>query len=112
MAANEIHVGDIGTVFEVTLKDEGNSPEIVDISTATVKELIFRAPNGTVTTHAAAFTTDGTDGKLQYTTISASDLSISGDWRIQVHIVLGSASPHDAEWHSDIDNFACHENLS
>ncbi len=109
--ASEIHVGDIGTVFEVTLKDEGNSPEIVDISTATTKELLFKAPSGTTLTKTAAFTTDGTDGKLEYTTTSATDLMMEGNWQIQAHIILGSASPKDAEWHSDIGSFRCHPNL-
>jgi hypothetical protein len=62
----EIHLGDIGTVFEVTLKD---CDVIVDISTATEMYIIFQKPDGTKLTFDAEFTTDGEDGKLQYVTV-------------------------------------------
>ena len=110
MAANEIHVNDIGTVFEVTLLDEGSSPQIVDLSTATVKELIFKDPAGTSTTQTAAFTTDGTDGKIQYTTLTG-DLDTAGLWYLQAHIVIGTASPINGEWRSDIGQFEVFDNL-
>ena len=77
MAADEIHQYDIGTRFEITLKDEGNSPEIVDVSTASVTEIIFKKPDGNTVTKTAGFTTDGTDGKIEYTTL-ANDLDTVG----------------------------------
>lgn len=110
MAANEIHVGDIGTIFEITLKDEGNSPEIVDISTASTKDVVFKNPAGVSQTKTGAFTTDGTDGKLQYAS-EAGFLAGEGIWYIQAHIILGTASPKDAEWYSDIGSFECFPNL-
>ena len=102
MAANEIHVGDIGTVFEVTLMD-GSS--VVDLSSATTKELVFRKPDGVKLTKTAAFKTDGTDGIITYTSVT-DDLDTAGTWRLQAHVVIGGGT-----WRSDIGDFKVHENL-
>lgn len=103
MSANEIHVGDIGTIFEVSVLD---GTTVVDISTATVKQLLLRKPSGTLLTKAAVFKTTGTDGVLQYTTVSG-DLNEKGVWSLQVYIELPTG-----KWHSDRQNFTVHENLS
>lgn len=104
MAANEIHKGDIGTIFEVTLKDD---VAIVDVSSATTKEIFFRKPDGTtVLTKAAEFKTDGTDGIIQYTTI-LDDLDSVGGWKIQGHVILSTG-----EWKSDIASFKVYDNLA
>lgn len=103
MAANEIHVGDIGTIFRTTVK-EGSS--VLDISAATTTQLIFRRPDGTSFTKTAEFTTDGTDGKIEYPTI-AGDLDVAGNWSWQSYIVMPSGS-----WHTDIGTFSVHANLS
>jgi len=109
MAINEVHVGDIGTVFEVTLKD---GDVIVDLSSVvgagTTKEIIFKAPDKTVKTFSAAFKTDGTDGIIQYTTEAATDLHKQGTWKIQAHVVFSPT----AEWKSDIAEFEVYKNLS
>jgi hypothetical protein len=101
MAANEIHVNDIGTVFTITLLD-GTST--VGISTATTKNIIFGKPDGTSVIQTGTFTTDGTDGKLYYTSVSG-DLDQCGFWKIQVHIIDSGA------WRSDIGNFEVHKNI-
>lgn len=102
MAANEVHVDDIGTVFVVTLMD---GDAVVDINGATTKSLKFGKPDQTSITKTAAFTTDGTDGKLQYTTL-ANDLDAMGQWQIQAYVVLPTGT-----WHSDIGEFAVYDNL-
>jgi hypothetical protein len=99
----EIHFGDIGTILESTIKNI-NSP--VDISSATTKNILLQKPSGAILTKAGNFTTDGTDGLLDYTTISG-DLDESGVWQIQAHVILGSG-----DWHSDIKNFSVFPNLS
>ncbi len=102
--ADEIHVGDIGTVFTVTLTENSVA---VDISSATVKQLIFKAPepDGTVSTKTALFTTDGHDGKLSYTTI-ANDLNRSGVWKVQAYVEVTSG-----KWHSSYTTFTVYPNL-
>ena len=91
-----IKVGDIGTVFRVTLNDANG---VLDISGATVKELKFKRPDNSTLVKTASFTTDGTDGKLQYASI-AGDLSIAGDWKMEAFVTLPSGS-----WTSDCIQF-------
>lgn len=98
----EIHLNDIGTVFEATIMD---GSAIVDVSSATTKELIFRKPSGAVITQTAVFTTDGTDGKIQYITI-ASDLDEAGDWKLQGRIILPTG-----EWRTDVSIQSVYGNL-
>ena len=102
MAADEIHLNDVGTVFEATIMD-GTS--VVNVSTATTKQLIFKGPNGVSKTKAATFTTDGTDGKLKYVTV-ANDLVPVGQWSWQAYVVMSNGA-----WHSDVAEFIVYENL-
>ena len=64
-----VHNGDIGTVFELTIKDTDEA--VIDVSTAAVKYIYFQDPTGARRRKTAAFTTDGTDGKIQYTEVMA-----------------------------------------
>ena len=102
MAANEIHVNDIGTVFTVTIKDGSSA---VNISTASQKDIMFRKPSGTCVSHAAAFVSDGTDGKIQYTVVSG-DLDESGTYKLQSYVKIGSG-----EWYTDTTTFKVHKNI-
>jgi hypothetical protein len=102
MAANEVRVGDIGTVFEITLMDGAS---VVNISTATVKEIIFVKPRGTKLTKTAAFSTTGADGKIKYAALSG-DLDTEGVWQIQAHITMPTG-----DWRSDIQTFEVFANL-
>jgi hypothetical protein len=103
----EIHLGDIGTIFRVTVQDTdcAGVTSVLDISGATTTEFIFKKPGGTTVTKAATFTTTGVDGQLDYTTI-LDDLDEVGEWRLQVYVVLPSGS-----WRSDIVSFQVYENL-
>lgn len=98
----EIHVGDVGTVFSVTIKDEDDA--VVNISSATVT-FIFNKPDGTEIQRATVFVTDGTDGQVKYTTVSG-DLDLYGPWRLQAFVDFGST-----EWYSDIYKFKVYNNL-
>lgn len=102
MAKEEIHEEDIGTIFEITVKENDS---IVDISTATTKEFHFKKPSGEILSKPADFVTNGTDGKLKYSTI-ANDLDENGKWLIQVYLVLSSGT-----WSSDIINFMVYKNI-
>jgi hypothetical protein len=100
--ADEIHVGDIGTLFTLTISDAGTA---VDLSSATTKEIVLQKPDGTTAHKAAAFVTSGADGKLKYTTV-ANDLDQAGAWLIQAHVVLSTG-----EWRSEVDGFEVYGNL-
>jgi len=103
MAEDEIHKGDVGTVFEVTLKDGAS---IVDVSGASTKQIIFKKPNGGTVEKDADFVTDGQDGKLKYTTL-ADDLDVIGVWKLQAYVVISGSG----DWKSDVGEFTVYDNL-
>lgn len=104
MATANPHVGDIGTAFEATVYDRGS---LVDLSSFTTLELVFRSPKGTVTTQTAELVTDGTDGKLQYVTQTSDDLNEAGSWQVQ-----GRMSKSDGTWRTAVSTFVVDANLS
>ena len=102
--ACEIHLGDIGTTFRLTIVDCDDVA--IDISSATVKNIIFKKPSGTSVTQDGVFYTDGTDGILEYVTI-ADDLDTAGEtWKIQAFVTLNTGT-----WSSDIGTFTVYDNL-
>lgn len=103
MPANEIHKNDIGTEFRCTIKDDES---VVDVSSVTLKQLLFKKPDGTVLTKTASFYTDGTDGIITYASIDG-DLDQCGLWELQGYVEFGST-----EFHSDIKNFMVHRNIN
>ena len=91
--ASQIHVGDIGTTLIVTILEDGS---VVDISSASSLQIIIKKPDATTLTKTGVFTTDGTDGKMQYVSI-AGDFDQSGNYRIQgkVNLTSGNYSSSD-----------------
>jgi len=102
MAANEIREGDIGTVLRLTVMD---GADVQDISTATTTQMIFVKPSQTKVTKDAEFTTDGTDGQIQYVTVEG-DLDETGVWQRQAYIVMPGWTGH-----SDKSKVEVHSNL-
>lgn len=100
---NQIHVNDIGTIFRLTITDENGTA--VDISGATTKTIYFRAPDNTLLTKAGSFYTDGTDGILQYTTVSG-DIDQVGEWNWQAYVKLAAW-----EGYSEVLDFRVYENV-
>lgn len=105
MPVNEIHQNDIGTIFEITLKDDAG---VVDLTGATTLNILFKKPDeaGTIVTKPGVPDADPKLGILRYTTI-AEDLDVPGGWKVQVFLVLPGGS-----WSSDVGGFTVHENLS
>ncbi len=103
----QAHVNDIGTVFRVTVYDTTSTggSEVADISGATTKTIIFGRPDGTTFTKSAVFTTNGTDGKIEYASVDG-DLDKAGTWSIQAYVVTSAGN-----WNSSIGNFRVFENL-
>ena len=101
---DEIHVGDIGTIFTITITEGGSA---IDISSATTKEFHFDRPNANGKfSKDAIFVTNGMNGELKYTTV-ADDLDTPGEWLIQTYLVMPSG-----EWHTNIDTFKVFENIN
>lgn len=104
MACEEIHVGDIGTVFRATITDDCVDT-IVDVSGATTQQFTFLKPDATTVTVTTTFYTDGTDGIIEYATI-LDDLDQAGTWKIQGKVILPTGT-----WSTDIHKFKVYPNL-
>lgn len=89
---------DVGTKFRITVKDEEGV--VVDISSASTREIIFKAPSGALKTFSAVNVTDGIDGQLEYVTVLAADIDEAGDWQWQARVVIGSG-----DWKSEVKRF-------
>jgi len=103
---NEVHYNDIGTVFLVTVNDcVSGSATALDLSSASTLQIILKSPSGTAKTKSALLYTDGTDGKIQYTTVDG-DLDEVGTWRIQANVTISGATHR-----SNVTSFKVYENL-
>ena len=61
---------------------------VKDVSGATAMDIVFLKPDGTLTTPVSgSFVTDGTDGLIEYLTLS-STLDQSGPWKGQLDITI------------------------
>ena len=84
--SSSIQENTIGAPLTFTVLEPA-STQAMDISLASVKNLIFKKPNGVrITKTNVPFATDGTDGKLKYITIDG-DLAPAGKWAVQAYIV-------------------------
>jgi hypothetical protein len=81
---SEIHLYDIGTVFRITVT-ENDVP--LDVSGAIEKYVLLRKPNGESVAKLADFTSDGTDGNIEYAAES-NLLDTVGTWKIQGRIIM------------------------
>ncbi len=83
MANRNPQQGLIGLPVVLTLVDQDGAA--IDISTATVKKIVFQKPNGAVVEKTAIFDSNGTDGKIKYVTV-ADDLDQAGIWHLQANV--------------------------
>ena len=89
MTDTVIHLGDVGTIFELTIVEkDGVTP--VNVSTASVKKIYFMDPAGVKKNATASFTTNGSDGKIRYTSV-AGFINSLGMWSMQGYVEIGSA---------------------
>lgn len=78
-----IVVGSYGQTIVVTLKDSDGNVQDISAFTGT-KQAVARSPDEKkVVTAAASFTTDGTDGKVQFS-FASGDIDRPGDWSMQI----------------------------
>lgn len=92
--ANNIHLGDVGTIFRVRIIDDVTGSPI-DISSSVVRKIKFKKSNGVILEKAADFTTNGSDGYMEYATVNG-DLNVSGSWTLQ-GFVLSSTYENSSE---------------
>jgi hypothetical protein len=95
MAGTIIHNGDVGTIIRLTITEDDDTTAI-NVSGATVKTFYFLKPDGKKESVDAEFYSDGTDGKLKYTTI-AGDIDTVGRWQVQAYVEIGLAKYYSAK---------------
>ncbi len=98
------HIADTGTVLVLTITDQDDA--VVSLVGATVKQILMKKPDGVVLTKAASFTTDGSDGKIQWTTL-VTDLDVPGLWILQGNVQLASGA-----WHTTYGALMVQANLA
>lgn len=103
MAAGEVRVGDIGTLFQATITDGSTA---VDVSLFTSSVFWFKPPRSTSFMKPAAFTNSGSDGLVEYTSTGADVLNEPGSWKLQWRGISPTANLR-----SDIYEFTVHKNL-
>ncbi len=103
MAAEELHVGDIGTSIIVTIQDDGVA---VDVSSASPITFTFCRPDATTFTRTGVLNTTGADGKVKYVTVSG-DLDTHGTWKYQVTVTISGSV-----WNTDIGTLVVHKNIT
>jgi len=81
---NNIQVGAVDMLVELEVR-EGYG--VLDISSATTKNIIIEKPDNTLITASATFLTDGKDGLIYYRTV-AGDLNQAGVYNVQAYIVM------------------------
>ena len=101
------HVNDIGTIFRVTVYDATSTggSAIANISAASTKQMIFSRSDGTTFTKTAVFTTDGSDGDIEYVSVDG-DLNMAGTWHLQAYVVTPAGN-----WRTDVGHFRVYDNL-
>lgn len=80
----KVHVGDVGTRFEITITNFGIA---YDISAATLITLRLEKPDGTTINKTAVFESDGTNGVVLYT-LEAGVIDTDGEWKYQVYLTF------------------------
>ena len=103
---DEVHVGDVVDIIVTFLDEEG---DVLDISSATIKQILLNATGRTAVARDAEFVTDGSDGKLTYTTVSGEtpDLPLAGICWVQGYVSLGGS----VNLHTEMDSFPIRGNL-
>lgn len=90
-----VRQGQSGTVFRATIKDDADD-SVVDVSGATTKEIKAQKPDGTILTKTASFTTDGTDGDIEFSDDSAEFTDTVGQWRYWGYVELAGGWSGDS----------------
>ena len=97
-------VDDVGTTLTFTAKNTKGGIE--DVSGATTMEVVIVKPSKTRVTWTLVHKTDGTDGKMVYTTLFGDIESTPGQYRVEGFLVRPANSLR-----SDIETFEAEDRL-
>ena len=81
----QVPEGSIGIFFVIEFLD---NCDVVDVSSAVTKQIVWTKPDGTKVTNVASFRTTGTDGQIQYLTLLASELTPIGIWKVYGRVTM------------------------
>ena len=82
--STDIHVGDVGTIFLLNIVDDNVAVDLSGgVSGSNI--VLFKKPDGTSIQRQATFNSDGTDGRIKYTSVSG-DLDQPGTWYISANV--------------------------
>jgi hypothetical protein len=87
-----VRSGAIGVVITLTVEEDG---AVMNLSSATMKNIDLRQPNGDVVTYPASFVTNGTDGKVTATTADG-DLDQLGRYHASAHLTISGWTDHSS----------------
>jgi hypothetical protein len=105
MACEDIlQVGIIGALLEVEVLQDCNGA-VLNLQTATLKEVTVKRPDDSTFTRSAVFTSDGSDG-LIYIATQSGDITLAGTYYIQAYLELPTW-----QGNSDIGEFDAQDNL-
>ena len=90
MATEQIQKDDVGTIVTVLINQAGtNTPQ--DVSDITTIKIKIKLKDGTVVSHTGSLDSDGTDGKVKFTSVAAS-FAVAGDATLQVYLENAAAT--------------------
>jgi len=98
MPTGKVHTGDTNTDFQLLVQDTEvtGANTIVDLATATVKQMVFTDPDGIEqTVSASALNGSGSDGILRHinTTIT---IAKKGFWKYRAKLTLSGGSVYQS----------------
>ncbi|MGI9202664.1 MAG: BppU family phage baseplate upper protein [Woeseiaceae bacterium] len=94
----KVTINDIGITFRVTIQENDAA---LDVSAATGQKVYLRKPDGTIVENNSSFTSDGTDGKIEYKTTASAELDQRGTWKFRGRIDFGvNEIYYSPEWES------------
>lgn len=99
-----IHVGDVGTAFQITIV-QPDGVTAIPVDSATEKKIYFQKSDGSRVVQDAEFVTDGSDGKIQYVS-EIGDVDISGTWLMQGYVEIT-----EGKFFSEAVRFLVHDTL-
>jgi hypothetical protein len=99
----EVHVGDVGTQFILTVYNQDSV--LQNLSTATLLKINFYTPSRVTKERTASLYTSGADGKMVYTLIDG-DIDESGEWSYQGLITFPAGN-----WSTNIEKFIVYPNI-
>ena len=103
--ASEIHQNDVGTRFEITIKDDGNIVNRSGVDGGSIHQLSFRKPSDSVIDRNATLKDYGISGVMFYDTV-AGDLDEAGVYKLQARVIVPSGT-----FFTDIYTFKVHSNI-